>query len=124
MTLCRRLVLPGIQQYMSPLRLHARVRGQILEISSDGKIIWNLKEKKYCDPDGAIPYTRWGDKPLLGVGTGALIGKIGDNSSDSFLIGKEQELHVYQSGRLYLGINDDNTADNEGLYRARIRMIK
>ncbi len=98
--------------------------GQILEISSDGKIIWNLKEKKYCDPDGAIPYTRWGDKPLLGVGTGALIGKIGDNSSDSFFIGKEQELHVYQSGRLYLGINDDNTADNEGLFRARIRMIK
>ena len=98
--------------------------GQIIEINSNGEIIWNLKEKKYCDPDGAIPYTRWGNKPLPGVCTGALIGKIGDNSSGSFFVGKEQELHAYQSGRLYLGINDDNTADNEGLFRARIRVIK
>lgn len=98
--------------------------GQIIEINSDGNIIWNLKEKKYCDPDGAIPYTRWGNKPLPGVRTGALIGKIGDNSSDCFFIGKKQEIHIYKSGRLYLGINDDNTTDNEGIFRVRICMNK
>ena len=96
--------------------------GQIIEMNSSGKIIWNLKEQKYCDPDGAVPYTRWGNKPLLGAGTGALIGKIGEESSECFFIGKKQEIHAFKSGRLYLGINDDNTTDNEGLYRVRIRM--
>jgi LmbE family N-acetylglucosaminyl deacetylase len=98
--------------------------GQIIAINSNGKIIWNRKDKKYCDPDGAVPYTRWGNKPMQGVRTGALIGKIGDNSSESFLIGRNQEIHVFKSGRLYLGINDDNTADNEGMYRVRIRTTK
>ena len=97
--------------------------GQIIEMNSSGKIIWNLEEQKYCDPDGAIPYTRWGNKPLLGAGTGALIGKIGGDPSESFLVGKKREIHVYKSGRLYLGINDDNTNDNEGMYRVRIREI-
>jgi hypothetical protein len=95
---------------------------QIIDMNSSGKIIWNLKEKKYCDPDGAIPYTRWGNKPLLGASTGALIGKIGEESSECFFIGKQQEVHAFKSGRLYLGINDDNTTDNEGIYRVRIRL--
>ena len=95
---------------------------QIVKINSSGKIIWNLKEQKYCDPDGAIPYTRWGNKPLLGAGTGALIGKIGKDPSECFMIGKNREIHAFKSGRLYLGINDDNTNDNEGKYWVRIRM--
>ena len=69
-----------------------------------------------------MPYTRWGNKPLLDVGTGALIGKIGKESSEYFFVGKKQEINAYKSGRLYLGINDDNTNDNEGIYRVRIQM--
>jgi len=100
------------------------IEGEILAIDSDGQILWNLIDRKYCDPDGAVPYTRWGNKPLQGVGTGALIGKIGEDSSECFFIGKNKEIHTFKSGRLYLGINDDNTNDNEGLYRVRIRKIK
>ena len=40
------------------------------------------------------------------------------------LVGKKMDVHAFKSGRLYLGINDDNTNDNEGLYRVRIREIK
>ena len=97
------------------------MEGEILAIDSDGQILWNLKDRKYCDPDGAVPYTRWGNKPLLGAGTGALIGKIGEDSSECFFIGKNNEIHAFKAGRLYLGINDDNTQDNEGLYRVRIQ---
>jgi hypothetical protein len=97
--------------------------GQLFTVDSNGKIICTLKDKKYCNPDGAVPYTRWGNKPLLDVGTGALIGRIGEDPSESFFIGKNQEVYVFRSGRLYLGINDDNTADNEGFYRVRIREI-
>ncbi len=96
------------------------MKGEILAIDSNGQILWNLKDRKYCDPDGAVPYTRWGNKPLPGAGTGALIGKIGDDSSECFFIGKSNEIHAFKSGRLYLGINDDNTQDNEGLYKVRI----
>ena len=50
--------------------------GQIIAIEANGLILWNLEERKYCSPDGALPYTRWGNKPLQGAGTGALIGRI------------------------------------------------
>lgn len=96
--------------------------GQIVEMSSTGKILWNLNEKRYSDPDGAAPYTRTGNRPLPDIGTGALIGKIGEGSSEYFLVGKKQEIDAYKSGRLYLGINDDDTNDNEGIYRVRIKI--
>ena len=98
--------------------------GQIISIEANGHILWNLEERKYCSPDGAVPYTRWGNKPLLGAGTGALIGRIGEDATECFLIGKKSSIHAFKPGRLYLGINDDNTQDNEGLYRVRIQGIK
>ncbi|MFT5883749.1 MAG: LmbE family N-acetylglucosaminyl deacetylase [Arcticibacterium sp.] len=94
--------------------------GQTIEMSSTGKILWNLKEKKYCDPDGASPYTGSGSRPLLDISTGALIGKINNESSEYFFIGKKQEIKAYKVGRLFLGINDTNSNDNEGVYRVRI----
>jgi len=96
--------------------------GQIIDINSTGKILWNLEEKNFCDPDGAAPYTWSENKPLPDVGTGALIGKIGEGSTEYFFVGKKQEFNAYKSGRLYLGINDDDTNDNEGIYRVRVKM--
>jgi len=95
--------------------------GQIISIEANGKILWNLKGRKYCDPNGAIPYTRSGNMPLPGAGAGALIGRIGEDATECFLIGKNSQIKAFKSGRLYLGINDDNTQDNEGLYRVRIQ---
>lgn len=94
--------------------------GQLLDISANGKILWNLKDKKYCKPDGATPYTQNRNNPLPAIGTGALIGKIGNESSDYFFAGKGQKINSTKAGRLYLGINDSNTNDNEGFYRVRI----
>ena len=94
--------------------------GQILTIEANGRILWNLNQRKYCNPDGALPYIRLGKNPLPGAGTGALIGRIGDDVSECFLIGNNAKIQAHKSGRLYLGINDDNTHDNEGFYRLRI----
>ena len=96
--------------------------GQVVRITSTGKILWNLEEQKYCDPDGTLPYARCGNNPLPAIGTGALIGKIGKESSEYFFVGERHEINAYKSGRLYLGINDDNTNDNEGKFRVRIQM--
>ena len=41
-----------------------------------------------------------------------------------FFIGKNADIHAFKSGRLYLGINDENTHDNEGWYRLRIHVIE
>ena len=98
--------------------------GQKISFESRGKILWNLRNKEYSDPDGAVPYSRWESKPMPGAGTGALIGKIGENSSEYFFIGKDMEVHAFISGRLYLGINDGLAHDNEGLYRVRIKTTK
>ena len=71
-----------------------------------------------------FPISRWESKPMPSAGTGALIGKIGENSSEYFFIGKDMEMHTFKSGRLYLGINDGLAHDNEGLYRVRIKTTK
>jgi len=97
--------------------------GQTIQISSFGKILWNLKDRAFCGPDGAVPYTLEENKPIPGVGAGALIGKIGEDTLESFFIGEGREVLVLQSGRLFLGINEDHTTDNEGLFRARVRVI-
>lgn len=96
--------------------------GQLMDINANGKILWNLKDKKYYDPDGATPYKQSDNNPLPAIGTGALIGKIGKDSSNYFFVGKGLEINADESGRLYLGINDENTNDNEGIYRVRIKM--
>ncbi len=97
------------------------MKGQNLAIESNGQILWNLKDRKFCDPDGASPSTQLGNKPIPGAGIGALIGNIGEDSGEGFFIGKNSEIDAFKSGRLYLGINDDNTHDNEGFYRVRIQ---
>lgn len=91
-----------------------------IEIEADGEIIWKMVGREICPPNGAMPYTRWGNKPLLDVGTGALIGKIGKDSEECFFIGHYQKIIPFTSGKLFIGINDDNTMDNDGEYRVWI----
>lgn len=97
---------------------------QVIEISVEGKIQWNKDGNQMCGPTGAVPYTRWGNKPIPGINTGALIGKIGADSTDYFYIGAGQQAVAFASGRLVLGINDDNVLDNDGAFQVRIRAAK
>jgi LmbE family N-acetylglucosaminyl deacetylase len=98
--------------------------GQYLEITSEGRVVWKKESMAACGPTGAVPYTRWGKKPIPGVGTGALIGKIGRDALDYFYIGANQQMEVYASGRLFLGINDDNVSDNDGAFRVWVQRLK
>ena len=71
------------------------------------------------NPQEAILYTRKRNKQLLGISNGVFMGKISENSSGSFFFVKEQELKIYKSGRLYMGINDDNKAESSHFRRFR-----
>jgi LmbE family N-acetylglucosaminyl deacetylase len=93
----------------------------MVNVNAEGAIVWKMDGRESCGPGGAEPYTRWGNKPLPGVSTGALIGRIGEDNSQSFLIGERQQIVINKNGRLYIGINDDNTDDNEGSYRVWIK---
>ena len=77
-----------------------------------------------CGPTGAVPYTRWGHKPVLAINTGALIGKIGSDSTDYFYIGAGQKAVAFAAGRLFVGINDDNVLDNDGAFTISIRALR
>ena len=47
----------------------------------------------------------------------SLIGRVGE-SQDLFFIGDDREgIRMRSSGRLYVGINDDNLQDNTGYFR-------
>jgi hypothetical protein len=52
-----------------------------------------------------------------------LIGKIGAGSTDYFAIGAGQRMLPFATGRLFVGINDDNLRDNDGAFRIWIRKV-
>jgi hypothetical protein len=50
-----------------------------------------------------------------------LIGKVGQDSRDLFFIGEDRgPIRLQDSGRLYLGINDDVLTDNRGRFRVLV----
>jgi hypothetical protein len=52
---------------------------------------------------------------------GALIGKVGADSGDLFFLGSQEgPIRMRSSGRLFLGINDDVLADNQGNFRVTV----
>jgi len=100
-------------------------RGMRISFSATGQI--HVSRNRTASPDGAASdlgsvFNRY---PMPDMPTGALIGKIIlDDGSETqpFLIGKsKQDYVVSQSGRLYLGVNDDNLGDNEGTFTVVIR---
>ena len=97
---------------------------QVIEISVHGTIQWNKDGNQMCGPTGAVPYTRWGNKAIPGINTGALIGKIGPDSTDYFYIGAGQQAVAFATGRLFVGINDDNVLDNDGAFTISIHSVK
>lgn len=98
--------------------------GDTLKFSSTGMIVWKKDGYKECGPNGDYLYDRGGHRPLSGVGAGALIGRIGLDSAKSFFIGKEKEALAFENGRLFVGINDDNTSDNDGEFRIWVKNEK
>ena len=58
--------------------------------------------------------------PMPRAFAGALIAKIGPNGRP-FPIGDQTTVTMPQAGILYLGINDDNMADNQGEFRVQLQ---
>ena len=100
--------------------------GDVLTIVATGAVSYADSAPDHAGPEGTylfsndvldqqfpIPSGASGPAPCYG-----LIGRIGD--SEPFFIGRKKSWTVQHTGRLHLGINDFNVADNIGQFEVRI----
>lgn len=95
--------------------------GDRLEIVAEGTIVLsnNNNGNDTANAAGAFSQRRAQGAPVPTAPAGALIARIGDGQP--FVLGSEEwSSRVYQSGRLYLGVNDDFLGDNRGEFRVRL----
>jgi hypothetical protein len=57
--------------------------------------------------------------PMANVPVGALLGRVGPVAV--FAIGNQTSLTMPADGRLFLGVNDDQVADNKGEFTVDVR---
>jgi len=96
-------------------------RGERVQFSATGDIMISANASSGAggSPAATVPNIRY---PLPGAPAGALIGRVG--SGAPFLIGvNTQPIVMPAAGRLWIGINDDHTADNTGNYVVSITRL-
>jgi hypothetical protein len=94
--------------------------GQVVYFTTNmGDIQWRRGQHTRAAGDPGAPYNA--RRPLPSRPIGALIAKIGANANAFVFIGdNEGPIRMRGSGRLFLGINDENLADNQGAYRVTV----
>jgi hypothetical protein len=92
--------------------------GDRVVFNASGQITFGRGAGQTADPNGN-PAEKRANYPDPTVPVGALIGKIGNNAP--FAIGMQtQPLPMSASGRLMLGINDNELGDNGGFYTVTV----
>lgn len=92
--------------------------GQTIYFSASGRIHWGPGRDSGAEGEHDSP--RNAARPIPTRPGAALIGRIG-NGNDYFFIGDDKgPIRVRSSGRLFLGINDDNLTDNNGILRVTV----
>ena len=99
--------------------------GDRLQVRAQGTITLsgNDNGNDTAGPAGAFSGRRASGAPLPSAPAGALIGRIGDGPV--FLVGAEGWTNrAGQSGRLFLGVNDDHLGDNRGEFAVRVSITR
>lgn len=94
-------------------------RGQYLRFEPSGEIRLSTNGEDIARPAGALS-ARHADKATIPtIPVGALIGRVGNGQP--FSIGDTTNaFDMPDSGRLFLGVNDDHVADNSGNYVVKV----
>jgi hypothetical protein len=108
-------VVPAQQQWTST-GLQVR-RGEWLTFNTSGEI--DLGNADKARAAGSTQQRLAAGAPVPSAFAGALIGRIGNGPA--FVIGDRTTMQMPQAGTLFLGINDDHTADNAGEFRVEIQ---
>ena len=94
--------------------------GQDVFFEATGEINWGPGRRD--GPGGEQNSPNNPNRPIPSRPGGALIGRVGEGSSDFFFIGTDRNrIRMRSSGRLSLGINDDVLGDNGGSFRVIVR---
>ena len=94
-------------------------QGDRLTFEVTGRVRLSPGEADVTDPRGSPTGRRSPNAPVRQALVGALIGRIGE--SEAFDVGvRTTPVRAPRNGRLYLGVNDDYPADNQGAFRVRI----
>jgi len=89
--------------------------GQTIYLEASGEIRWGRNRR--AGPQGEPNSPNNPARPMPNRPGAALIGRVG-TSTDYFYAGDDRgAIRVRSSGRLFLGINDDNLQDNTGYFR-------
>lgn len=91
--------------------------GQSLYFSAAGRVNWGPGRRDGAAGERNSPHNP--TRPIPSRPGAGLIGRVGEQ--DPFFIGDDRgPVRMRQSGRLYLGINDDYLADNSGNFRVTV----
>jgi hypothetical protein len=89
--------------------------GQTVYFSATGRVHWGPGRES--GPEGEHDSPHNAARPIPTRPGAALIGRVGDDR-DYFFIGDDKgAIRIRSSGRLFLGVNDDNLSDNSGSFR-------
>ncbi len=94
-------------------------RGQRLRVSATGRV--SLGQGRFSTPTG-LPRVMDTEKLMRNEPTGGLIAVVGDDNDEFIFIGANREFYAPRDGRLFLGVNEGNLADNTGTYDALIEV--
>lgn len=93
--------------------------GQDVYFEPGGEVKWG--PNRSAGPGGEINSPANPNRPIPNRPGAALIGRVGGNSTDYFFIGANRApFRMRSTGRLFLGVNDDNLQDNSGAFRVVI----
>jgi hypothetical protein len=92
--------------------------GQTVYFSAAGRVHWG--PGRDSGPEGEHDSPHNAARPIPSRPGAALIGRVGDDK-DYFFIGDDKgAIRIRSSGRLFLGVNDDNLSDNSGSFRVTV----
>jgi hypothetical protein len=94
-------------------------RGQRLRVSATGRV--SLGQGRFSTPTG-LPRVMDTEKLMRNEPTGGLIAVVGDDNDEFIFIGANREFYAPRDGRLFLGVNEGNLADNTGTFDALIEV--
>jgi hypothetical protein len=90
--------------------------GQEVYFEARGEVRWGPSRRD--GPGGESNSPMNPNRPIPNRPGAALIGRVGENSTDYFFIGVDRgPIRMRSPGRLFLGINDDQLQDNSGAFR-------
>jgi len=93
-------------------------KGDTISFTATGRVQW--ASGKFAAPDGSKKKLKpvLGQYPVSSMGAGGLIAKIG--SGPAFAVGNAAKVVANESGRLFLGINDNVFSDNAGEFKVTL----